>query len=358
MPITTIKCKYCGREIEITEALRHEVEEEAFLRAKKNFDYELQKLKQEAEEDKKSARKLQQEVLQLTSQIRKIKAEEQELKIKMAKKLVEEEEKIRIEARKAAQEESRLKILEKEKQLLEALAKNEELRRKLEQGSQQTQGEVLELDLEEVLKKEFPNDTIKAVPKGVRGADLIQEVRDKTGRVCGTILWETKNARWNPAWLAKLRSDQRAAKADLAVLLSVNLPSDINLFAYRQRVWVTGRASMIGLATALRLNLYQVFMANLASEGKEEKTQHLYKYLTSNEFRQKVEGLVESFDKLHKEIETERRWFTAKWERQEKAIRQALDNTFGIYGSLQTVIGSALPEIKSLELPKGDLERH
>lgn len=361
--MATTKCPHCGKQIEISEALKHEVEEnvkaaavqealkEAQKKADEKFESELKRFQKEANEERERNQKLLKQLEDLNDQLRQLRRKDEERDLEMKKRLAVEEEKIREESLKKAAAEQELKFAEYQKKIADMERSLAEAQRKAQQGSQQTQGEVLELELEDFLKKEFPNDTISEVPKGIRGADVVQEVRDKVGRICGKILWESKNAKWSDSWIAKLREDQRAAKADVAILISKNLPNDIENFAVKKGIWITNRESILGLTSAIRLQLYKVFITKKGAEGKNEKVEMLYKYFTSHEFTQRVEAIVESFATMKEEIEIERRWFTRKWERQEKAIRKALDQTSGMYGSLQEVVGPNLPEIKSLELP-------
>lgn len=374
---TTIKCKHCGKEIEISEALQHEIEgqvltterekhqkelievrqkaeQEAIDKSKRDFAFQLETLQKEKEEEKQRNTKLLKELENLNVEIRNLRRRDEERELDMKKRLANEEEKIRQEARKKAFEEGELKDREKDKKLQDALRQIEELKSKIQQGSQQTQGEVLELELEEILKREFPDDEISEIKKGQRGADISQKVIDPRGRECGSILWESKNAQWSEGWLSKLRQDQRSAKAQIAVLVATNTPDDIENFTYRDGVWITRRGAVIGLAMALRLNLISLFSEKMNKSGKEGKMEVLYQYLTSTEFRHRVEGIVEAFTNLQKDIEKERRWFTTKWARQEKEIRKIVDNTQGMYGDLQSATGRELPQIKSLELPVGE----
>ena len=144
--------------------------------------------------------------------------------------------------------------------------------RKLEQGSQQTQGEVLELALEELLKAEFPHDEIVPVPKGVSGADIIQKVKDRSSRECGQIVWESKKTKaWSEGWIQKLKDDQRAIKADLAVIVSVVLPEGVKGFVFRDDVWICDIKLAVALATALRINLESLTREKAMSVGKNEK---------------------------------------------------------------------------------------
>jgi len=373
---TTFKCKYCGRENKISEALAQQIEEQvltterakhqlelekvkkqaqktAIQKAQSDFELTIKKLQESESDEKQRNKKFQDQILELTKELRKARQEREEAKIEMQKKLAKEEEKIRQNAEKKAHEEHQLKIAEKEKQLRDALKANESLRRKLEQGSQQTQGEVLELELEEILKREFPTDNIKEVKKGQRGADVIQEVIDKRGRNCGTILWESKNAQWSNLWINKLKEDQRQAKADLAVLLVSNPPEGLKTFEYKNGVWIAVRKMISPLALALRFDMVRLNHEKLINVGKNEKAQVLYQYINSIEFKHRIEAIVEAFTDMQTEMEREKRWFNTKWARQEKQIRRIVDHTHGMYGELQDVVGKSLPEITTFQLKTG-----
>jgi hypothetical protein len=372
--LTTIKCKYCGREIEISEALQHKIQEEALTAEKsrhqqelttarklaeqqisqklsQDFELQLKTLKKERDEEKGRNSKLLKQLEDLTDQIRLLRRKDEERELEMKKKLNEEENKIKDELAKKFLDEHELKDREKEKVISDLKKALEQAQRKADQGSQQTQGEVLELEIEELLKKEFPNDEIKEVKKGQRGADVIQVVIDKRGQPCGTILWESKNAQWQDGWLKKLREDQREAKAHLGVLVATNYPKEIGLFKFQDGIWIAGRKAVIHLAMALRFDLIHVNHERLMNVGKNEKMEVLYEYLTGTEFRHRVESIAEAFTNLQIDIEKEKRFFTIKWARQEKELRKIVDSTHGMYGELQAVSGRALQPIKQLESP-------
>ena len=342
---TTIKCKYCGKELEISEALQHEIQEEAVKSAQKAAQKEVLS-------EREHSAKLLRQLEDLTDQMRDLKHKDEERELEMKKRLAQAEGKIKDEAAKQFLEEHELKDREKEKVINDLKKALEAAQRKAEQGSQQTQGEVLELELEAQLKKEFPDDDIAEVKKGQRGADVVQTVIDKNGQSCGLILWESKNAQWHEGWLKKLREDQREAKAHLAVLVATDHPKEIGLFKYWQNVWVVDRQAVVNLATALRFDLIHVNHERLLNVGKNEKMEVLFQYITGTEFIHRIEAIIESFTNLQADIEKEKRWFSIKWARQEKEIRKVIDSTHGIYGELQAVSGRALPAVKQLEEPK------
>jgi hypothetical protein len=272
------------------------------------------------------------------------------------RQLDEEREKIVNEAKKEAEESMSLNLAQERKKNEDAQKQILELQRKLRQGSQQAQGEVMELELEGLLKREFPLDKITEVKKGQRGADVVQEVIDKKGRNCGVILWESKNAKWSPAWIATLKENQRQAKAQLAVLVATDTPPGLETFAYRDGVWIATRKMVLPLALALRFDMVRVTFEKMVNVNKSEKAEVLYQYITSIEFKHRIEAIVETYSDMQSDIEREKRWFTAKWAKQEKQIRRVMDNTIGMRADLEGLVGSSLPSVDYLELPGGDDE--
>lgn len=281
----------------------------------------------------------------------KIKLEEdkQAFELEKMRQLEEAKKAILEEATQKATEQQQYVIAQLKKQLTDATKAKDDLARKLEQGSQQTQGEVFELELEELLKNEFLHDEIAPVPKGVTGADIVQKVFDRSGRLCGQIAWELKRTKsWSEGWIQKLKDDQRTIKADLAVIVSAVLPDDVKGFAFRDGVWICDIKLSIALAAALRINLESLSREKTMSVGKNEKMEVLYSYLTGVEFKQRVEAIVETFSSMDEGLRKERMAYEKIWAEREKQIRKVITNTVGMYGDLSGLV--TLPQIKSLEL--------
>lgn len=371
--MNTIICPHCKKSVEIDLALRHQIEDQVLdeerskhkkeleeikrdsetkisKRLEEQFALQIKQSKEDAQEKENRIKELLEKLTESVEERRALKRETQEAKLEMQKTLMQEEEKIRRDAQKKAEEEQHLKLLEKDKQLGDAMKEVEEMKRKLTQGSQQTQGEVFEQEFEQALKNEFSNDTVKEVAKGVKGGDIIQEVWDRNGNLCGTILWELKNTKaWSEQWITKLKEDQLSAKADYAVIITEVMPTTIDTAKYYKNVWVTKQNFVIGLACALRINLIQIAMAKRASEGNKEKKDILYSYVSSTEFKLRLQAIVEAFSNMQIEIEKEKRYFANKWARDEKNIRQVIDNTYGLHGDFKGIIGTTLPQLKGLD---------
>lgn len=227
----------------------------------------------------------------------------------------------------------------------------EELKRKAEQGSQQLQGEVQELELEALLRAKFPRDTIEPVPKGEHGGDALQHVVGSSGQVCGTIIWESKRTKnWSDGWLTKLREDQRAAKAEIAVIVSQSLPKEIETFGVMENVWVTHPKTVLPLAVTLRHTLIEVASARQASEGQQTKTEMVYQYLTGPRFRHRVEAIVEAFSSMQEDLDKEKKAIVKQWAKREEQIDRVMQATAGMYGDLQGIAGKTIQKIEGLEL--------
>ncbi len=370
MTMSTIQCPMCGAAIPLTEALVAQVRatveadlkrtyearlqsavKDAESRAKEQSAQELKLLHEQLAEQERKTREAQAAELALRKEKAALEARQRELDLEVARKVDAEKHKLEEQIRKLAADEQALKLKEKDKQIEDLKAMIEEMRRKSEQGSQERQGEVLELDLEAALARNFPQDEIRPVPKGMRGPDVIQTVRDAHLRPCGAIIWETKNTKtWSPSWLTKLKDDQRAVGASVAVLVSVALPDDIQTFKLVDGVWVTSLACYLPLAAALREQLLRVAFAQAAAQGMSEKMEALYRYLSGDEFRHRVEALVETFKAMQAQLARERRAMEKLWAERAKQIERLVTNTVGMYGAIRGAIGNQLPEIPALEL--------
>ena len=327
--------------------------EKAEVNAEEKVSVKLKDLQEQVKEKNEKIEEAQKKELELMKKQREIEEREKSFKLEMARKIDNEREKIFEEAGKKATEEQKYVIAQLNKKLADVTNAKDELTRKLEQGSQQTQGEVLELELEEILKAQFPADEILPVPKGVKGADIIQKVIDRSGRLCGQIVWESKKTKtWTDGWLQKLKDDQRIVKADLAVIVSFALPEDIKGFGLKDGVFVCDLKLVINLAYLLRYNLMNLAESNRALVGSNEKTKMVYAYVNSNEFKQRIQSIAESFINMKDDLDKEKRAFQGIWSKREKQIQRVLDNTFGVYGDLKGLTGGSIQEIKMLELPE------
>ena len=328
------------------------IEELAKKKAQEALGVELVDLKEEiAEKDKKLAENEKAE-LELRKRQRELEQKQKSLELEVNRKVDAERQKIIDETQKNIQEQYRLKDAEKDKKLTDMHKQVDELKRKLEQGSQQAQGEILELEIEEILRNEFPFDEIQEVPKGISGADAIQIVKTQAGNVCGRILWETKRTKtWSDSWLQKLKDNQQEAKADIAVLVSEALPKGFNHFRMIKGIWVSSISSSLSLALALRVILTQVAREKQLQVGKNEKMELVYNYLTGSEFRNRVEAIVNSFIQMKNDIDSEKRAMKRLWDKREKQIQRVIYNIGGMHGDLEGIAGMTLPAIKALELP-------
>ena len=291
----------------------------------------------------------QQAQADLIRQKRELDDAKRELELTVEKRVQDGLLATREQAKKEAEESLKFKVMERDQTIASMQTKMEELMRRLEQGSQQLQGEVQELELEALLRAKFPRDTIEPVPKGEFGGDALQRVIGPLGQVCGTILWESKRTKnWSDGWLVKLRDDQRTAKADIAIIVSQTLPKDVESFDLVDGIWVTNAKAVFSLAVALRHSLIELASARQALEGQQTKTEMVYQYLTGPRFRHRVEAIVEAFSSMQEDLDREKKAITKQWAKREEQIERVMQATAGMYGDLQGIAGKTIQEIEGL----------
>lgn len=331
---------------------RANIERQAKADAEEAKGEEIVRLRRQFKESQRQVQQLERESAAIARRKDQLDQREKRLEMEIERKTAKMRRDIETETSDRLEKEHHIRDLETQQKLHETTRQLTEVKRKLEQSSQQMQGEVVELELEEVLRKHFPQDEIVPVGKGKLGADILQKIRTPNGDYCATIAWESKSGKtWNNAWLPKMRADQRRVKAEIAVIATVTLPKGIHGFALIDGVWVTEFPMVIALATAFRVNLIQIANLRLSSEGKQEKMQQLFDYLYGTEFRHRVEAIVESFRAMHEDLQKERQSTEKYWAKREKQIQTVVRNIAGMCGEMQEIAGPSFPKIRRLELP-------
>ena len=411
-----IKCPNCGTSIDVQDILSHQLEEEIkqkyqsqIAAEKKRYESQQEQLKQEKldfeqkkkrenvlfqerlenqlKEDKKEIEAklkhklkeeqseqfeaLQKELNEKSEQVKelnrskaeieKLKREKGELKEaaeaeaqkRLNQILTTEKEKIK----KSEEDKNELRFKEMQKQLEDQKKLTEEMKRKQEQGSMQLQGEVQELAIEEWLAAQFPLDTIQEIKKGARGGDCIQIVHTRTEQNCGTIYYESKRTKdFQPSWIEKFKADIRDKGANIGVLVTEVMPSDMDRMGLKDGIWICNYDEFKGLCAVLRQGIVQVNNAIVTQENKGDKMDLLYDYLTSNTFRMQIEAIVEGFTQMKSDLESEKRSMQRIWKQREKQIEKVVTNTIDMYGSIKGIAGNAIQSVKALELPGYDDE--
>jgi hypothetical protein len=322
---------------------------DAELKEKADALIELQTILRARDEKLAEAQKSQAEFVRKQRELEDAK---REMDLTIEKQIQAGLQTVRDKARQEAEESLKLKVAEKEMTISAMQKQIEDLKRRAEQGSQQLQGEVQELEIEALLRARFPLDQIDPVPKGEFGGDTIQRVTGPMGQVCGMILWEFKRTKnWSDGWLAKLRDDARVAKAEIAVLVSSALPKGVEDFELVNDVWVLCPRVILPVATLLRQSLIELAMARQATEGQQGKMEMLYGYLTGPRFRQRVGAIVEAFSNMKEDLDRERKAITKQWAKRDEQIERVMQATVGMYGDMQGIAGKSLQEIEGLDFP-------
>ncbi len=407
MPDQVIKCPHCGKDIEVTEVLTHSIREsmkaeldgelaknkqefakqQAALKQKErelaaqqeSIDEQVAEkvkagqkliaeterkkilaeqaeqtkaLQEELDEKNKKLSGMQKQEIELRKKQRELEQKQQELELENQRTLDAERKKISEEAGQKAAEEQQFKMREKDDLIKSMQVQIESLKRRAESGSQEAQGEALEGALQDMLQQTFPFDRIEEVKKGQRGADVVQIVRNTTGKECGKILWESKYTKdFQKGWIEKLKKDQQEAGAEIAVITTITLPKEIKNFGPFENVWITNFASAAGLSAALRMGLINATREKALTDNQETLKDIIYKYVTGQEFAMQIRSVAEAFIRMQGDLNKEKRAMERVWKSREKQIETVLSNITGIRGSLEGYVGQKiLPSMETLSL--------
>ena len=382
--MTTIKCPKCGEEIDVDEVLSDQImckvtesnrkileEKEKDLATKLNdeFDTRLKEaveaamssrnleydaLKSDYETSQKTLKELTEQMQELIATNSQLKAAEATRNLEIQTQLAKAKDEALEEAKNTVGEEWRLKYEQLEKQHNQTKDALETAKRRSEQGSQQIQGEVLEDDIYSYLTEAFHDDEVSRVKKGRAGADVIQKVR-RFQQECGIIVWEVKNAKWNRQWISKLKGDVASVSADVGILVSVNVPEEVDSFGFMEGILVTKPSYVIPIATVIRSNLMAMRELNISLMGRDERMNRLQEYITGPEFRSRISMIAENFKEMREELEAEKRATMKRWAKQEKRLDALAQGTVSMYGDFQGILGKAVEDIPLLEQEDDEL---
>ncbi|MBI5613658.1 DUF2130 domain-containing protein [Candidatus Gottesmanbacteria bacterium] len=362
-----ISCPHCGKSIPLSRALLHDIESKTLEEEKIKIREELTAIQKQ--NDQKQAQEITLLKESLSASAKKLQdSERAELELRKQKNILDEDrrafeinkqraidaerELIRKKTIEEFVEQQRLKDREKE-QYIDALKKSlEDAQRKATQGSQQLQGEVQEIDMEETLKNAFPQDLIEPVAKGTLGADIRQTVKSPRGMVCGTILWESKRTKaWSDGWIDKLKQDQLNDKAHISAIASESLPDEAKSgMGNKDGVWVCTPSLVVVLSSLLRKSILDVAKERVVSQNKQSRAEELYSFITGHDFTHQVESMIEVYTQMKEQITKERTAYEKSWKLREMQVERLLSGVSGMYGSMQGIAGNAMKELKGAEL--------
>lgn len=336
--------------LEVSKAQIEKVRTDSARAAREALDTELKSLQEINRARDEALEKARGSELALRRQLREAEDAKKNADLEFQRKLDGERRQIAERERVAATLDADRRVAQIKTQMEQAQREAADLKRKLEQGSQQVQGETLELGLGAMLREAFPLDRIEEVPKGMTGADLLQRVSSVSGQTCGTIIWEIKQTKaWQPAWLQKLKDDQRAVGAEIAVIVTATMPKDsAEPFMRQGDVWITSIAAARSVAEALRATLMEMHKLRQANAGRSEKMELVYSYVCSPQFAQRMKAVVDSVVAMRRELDDERRAYTRVWQKRERQIERLSGGMVAIVGDLQGIGEGTLPQLESI----------
>ena len=382
-----ITCPHCNKKFPLSEAMKHEIEEQvksdhqkeldeleeshlkqienakkeaanqSALKAKKEIQTEVDNLKDQVKELETKSEDFSKKELAFLKRERQIAEKEKQIELDKQRFINQKTEELQISVRETVETELKGKLAEKDLKItkLEKLA--EELQKKAKQGSMEEQGEAFEQELENILRSCFPTDEFEPVIKGKRGADIIHRVKTENLKQCGTIIWEAKNAEnWSEGWIAKLKDDQRQTGGEtVGIIVTKALPKSIKRFGFQDGVWISDFYSIIGLATAIRTKFQELHQTKSAIAGRSSISDLIYNYVTGTEFRTRIEATGEALREMKADVDKEKAAMEKMWAKREKQLYRIVHNMAGVYGDL-TGLGATLQKVQTLELEAGESE--
>ena len=380
MNSTTITCPHCSKSFGITDAIQHQIEGElakakteqsvalrkeydahaeakikqavqnAVAEAKQSAEFLLEKERQTTKSAKEHEKQMREQMKTLFEELSQANKAKEDAQLAARKELLDKEGQIRDEATKRASEDFNTKIREQEETINKLREQLTTAKQVAEQGSQQLQGEILEMDVEQNLRSHFPYDTIDEVRKGERGSDIRQTVNEPLHQNCGLILWECKNAKtYQASWLGKLKDELVAERAQIGVIVFNPLGGGGDDFErLADNVWLVKPRYAVMLAALLREACVRVAIANRNAEGKDIKVEMVYNYLTGGEFANRIRYVIEAYDEMARQLDNEKKQAQKRWAAQEKILQKVTGSLYGISGDLQGIAGReiiALPMI-------------
>lgn len=353
-----IEGKLKQKEEELTEKARQYLleqskkqKEELEKQAKVEFAVELEDLKKQNEENQNKIKEAQKLEIELRAERRKVEEEKKNIELEMMRRMDIEREQLQKSMQEKFLEEFKIKTAEYEKKMADMQKAVEDAQRKGSATSERFRGEILELSIEQDLRNLFPSDEIQEVPKGINGADIVQNVKDNQGRVAGIILWEIKRTKiFNQEWISKLKEDVIRAKANIPIIVTQTLPEEIKSFGEINGVWICDFMSYQQLVFVLRKQLFEVKRVEKLYQGKDQKASQIYDYLASDQFKNKIISIVESFKSMQEQLDKEKRAFTKIWAEREMQIKKMTEGTITIIGDMQGIMGGSLPKIEGIDL--------
>lgn len=362
VPTQSVICDSCGHRVDLSVALYEELKGEFAEIMEEQLKNKTADLNSEVEGLRHALQKASEDsdgnVAKVASLEAKLKSAESNKEVEFELRLANEKDKLNRELmshmegyKKNVDETAELQVREREDTIRQLQEKLSEAQQKAEQGSMQKQGEAQELLIEDFLKEQFPLDHIEEVKKGALGGDTLHTINTRQDLNVGVIYYESKRTKaFSNAWLDKFKQDMIAKGADAGILVSAVRPTGVERATQIKGIWVCTIEEFKILCHAVRAKIIEVHGMKVMEEHRLDNMSLMYDYLTSNEFKMQVETIVEGFSQMQEDLASEKRSMNSIWSKREKQISKVIDNTVSMYGSIKGIGGSAVGDIKSLEL--------
>ena len=127
-------------------------------------------------------------------------------------------------------------------------------------------------------------------------------------------------------------------------------------FGEKDGVWICGFNEVKSVSFVLREMLLKTQSVKSSEENKGDKMELLYIYLTSNEFVQNIKRIVENYDGMINQLNSEKKAMHKIWASREKQIWVVQENISALFGSIKGIAGNELETSSVLELPNTEID--
>jgi hypothetical protein len=334
------------------EDVRKQAFDDAVKSVDNKYSTDMTFMKKQLEEKDEKVKELRGQELELRRQKAKIEEDKKEIALTVQRRVDQEKEKAEQAAEDRVEKEYKLKLSEKDQHIESMSKKIEELQKKSNVTSQQLQGEVLEIYVQQVLIESFPDDEITDVEKFKNGSDIRQLVRSRKGAPCGKMLWECKRTNlFKAEFITKLKEDMLREEAIFGIIVATTLPKQaLHGMAQIDGIWVCSQEFVESLGIILRESLISVAREKWLHENKGNNGDRLIEYFNSTPFAQQVQELARSLFAQREQVNKERTVYSKLWADRESQIDRQTKSVAKILSSIQGYVGSGMQNIEAFDL--------
>jgi len=322
---------------------QEKLSKEKLIKEKERLKKQEQKYRQEVQKQSREFKKRETQLRRETKKMIEEQAKKAEHQLKIQKKQIESnfKSKMKSEIKKGVEKgvaeqkkhfkkqqaeltknKNKMKRLEKSlelssKKYAQANEEIKKLREQLAKGiTPQIEGLLEEHNLLKKLKELFPQDKFEHPGKG---GDIIQIVMEQNEEI-GKIVYECKKVKtYSKRHLEQARQARRQRGADFAILVTNAFPAKKQYYYVENEVFVISPINLEPISFTLRESLVKISILKMSNQAKEKAVQKVYDYLSSNDYRNRINDVANQLLDLGKDLKSEINTHRKTWQKRYRA---------------------------------------